>query len=98
MLTLLNRYRQKLFLLAVTAAVLSGVMTVAYARNTCVVKQQGGYTWYVSCGSSAGNFLYRCGGPEGCVACDSSICDGQANDWCAACDPDGPMPEEGPIS
>lgn len=80
MLTLLRRNLNKLFLAAVIAAITLGATTVVYADIT-PVQESGEYTWWVSCGSSAGNYIYRCGG-GGCVACDTPQCQDMANDFC----------------
>lgn len=77
-------------LLIVAALTLSFVaMRTAYAddRYTCPVKQADGSTWWVSCGSSAGNFVYRCdstsGGGSICGDCDTPQCNDYANSYCS---------------
>lgn len=52
-------------------------------RYSCYYTEQNGYTFWVSCGSSAGNFVYRCAGGS-CEACDTSMCDDFANDYCSS--------------
>jgi hypothetical protein len=96
MLRLFNQHFGRLLLLAAFAAVALGAVTVisvgpvpiAQARNTCLVKEEGGTTWWVSCGSSAGNFVYRCDA-GGCTDCDTSFCNAQADQFCGSCDPLG---------
>ena len=80
MLTLLRRNLNKLFLAAVIAAITLGTTTVVYA-DIIPVKEEGGYTWWVSCGSSAGNYVYRCDA-NGCEACDTPQCQDYANSVC----------------
>ena len=105
MLSLLRKKARLALLVVSLAAVFTGVgaaltlgpVSVAHARNTCLVQQSGGTTWWVSCGSSAGNFLYRCDA-SGCWDCDTAICQEQANQFCQACDDPNVQPEQGPVN
>jgi hypothetical protein len=84
MLTLVRKHLNKLFLLGVLIATVSAATTIAYASDICLVQEGGGSTWWVSCGSSAGNYLYRCDS-GGCVDCDTPECNSYANQLCGAC-------------
>jgi hypothetical protein len=79
-------------LLIVAALALSFVaIRPAHAdgRYICSVKQDDGSTWWVSCGSSAGSFVYRCDpdpnnpGSNQCGDCDTPQCNDYASSYCA---------------
>lgn len=52
-------------------------------RYSCYYGEQGGYTFWMSCGGSAGNFVYKCSGGI-CEDCNEPSCNDLANQYCSA--------------
>ena len=65
-------------LLAVNVAILS-VSGIVAAEVYCVPPCDGNY--WLSCGSSAGDYYYKCSGGE-CDDCETSACDSSASQQC----------------
>lgn len=82
MLTTLKNMTKKLFLAAVVTASLSAASVAVYAQRCSahVDTYSDGSTLWLSCGSSAGNFVYICGS-GGCT--DLPAYDSVANQLCA---------------
>ena len=84
--------------LLVLVALLSGT-AVVYAE-IYPMGGSGGYTYWLSCGSSAGNYYYRCyndGNNNVCVACDTGPCQESADLQCAMRGHAPIAPVDGPV-
>ena len=86
MLDTLKKSASKLLLLAVLAPVLIGGATVVYANCLYFVgyTSDGGTIW-LSCGSSAGAYVYTCDSSGACQ--QQPAYDGQAQQICAQMPP-----------
>lgn len=82
MLTTLKKSAKKLLLLAVVTTVLSVASVVVYANSVYFVgyRDDGSTTIWLSCGSTAGNYIYTCNS-DGCV--DQPGYDPIADNLCA---------------
>lgn len=79
MFTSLKRMRKKVLLVLATLALVTSAATATYAV-IFPIESGDGYSYWLSCGSSAGNYFYKCDS-DGCVACDT--CGEQADEQCA---------------
>ena len=86
MLTSLKSARRKLFITFTLLALLASAATAVYA-DIFPVQPPGGsgnYTYWLSCGSSSGNYYYRCDNDTGlCDDCDTDACQESANTECS---------------
>lgn len=74
---------KRLFVASALAVTLVATVIVhSQDRFTCHVQDSGGYSFWLSCGSSAGNFWYRCDGQGNCDDCDTEPCQETADQWC----------------
>lgn len=82
MSTTLKRLRKMLFF-AFTLLALVASSAVAVYADIYWMQTSGGYTFWLSCGSSAGNYYYKCDGQGNCDDCETQACTDSANDQCA---------------
>jgi hypothetical protein len=75
---------KRLLIVAALAVSFAAVQsTSARSRYSCFYTEQNGATYWVSCGGSAGNFVYSCSNGI-CDDCDASPCDDFANSYCSS--------------
>jgi hypothetical protein len=70
---------------ALSVALVFTAIAYAQDRYSCSVDTGGGgyYNYWLSCGSSAGNFWYRCDGAGNCDDCDTQACQDTADYQCS---------------
>ena len=84
MFTTLKNVRTRLFLALTVLALVAAAATAAYANEIFPYPEanSGSTTYWVSCGSSAGNYVYKCDASH-CEACPTPECNTTANRVCA---------------
>lgn len=78
--------------LALYSAVVAGAQSGGGDRYVCNLRDSGGSTTWVSCGSSAGNFIYTCD-RYGCDDAEGDFNQMLADDQCNQIQQDGECPE-----
>ncbi|HEY8204571.1 MAG TPA: hypothetical protein VIF81_07585 [Pyrinomonadaceae bacterium] len=78
---------KKLGLRIVALLTLIAATVVVCAAATYYMGDGGGWTYWLSCGSSAGNFYYKCDGGGNCQACDTGPCQESADEQCGMREP-----------
>lgn len=83
MFTPLRNLVRGVFLAFAAAAIVYSAATAVYADVYPMGDCRNGYCYFLSCGSSAGNYYYKCDQSTGvCDDCDTSACTDSANYQC----------------